>query len=1685
MSRTSSKRPLPTSANSGSSSAPSTTSHTFHPSPLDSLLSQNGLTRYHLQPPSWRAPWLPSKDKAGAAAGAEGGGLQAWPQFYPTCDGQEEDQLTEQAVKAGFSGRTVVQTETFSAHQLIYEKLKSNDILGNLARLASAVKKQQESNVPSYEPPNFRLPKRNTLSDSRRESWLADLANPAIPLSKLYSVIPNSARGVGLLELMWSRKVEVERAVWFVRASGAGEIQALARTRSPHLSTVITTFTTEWTSHVQEFVRKQLVEIAADVPSTNANSAGGARAGAPGAARIGTATMLGGVEGGKKAVLVDEELRKSWSIKFSWTLQLLSSLYDESLLSHSSFLRFLITQIESSTPSQLPFVLFLVEEYLAEFLQSEPMAARMVSACLGRVGELSPLPAPTAYQSSLHRTLTSLIRSTFLALPDAFVASPLWTSTTSPSQHVELEQLLMGVEEPKLRETVRVDWEELRGRQEAAGRGAAGEGEEGEAEGDEAEELETIQILDALTFPTSLSTSHKSLFRPPPPTRRRRLPLPSLLPLLFTWCTTPDRSGHHRRFAVSGLIKLELEEMRARGEEGVRGGEVERGFVEWVDALVLETPEEEKEEGEEDEEEEGGVEAEKERGNKREERVESVRRLLEELCRSGVVAFSLYLQRMIARGETEERGEGVTPSIHLTLLKTVPLYEDAGNPLAKRRVALRSSPSSRAETERLVQAAKNELFKLVPGIADEGWRAPIADSTPPAEQDCAPLLTSLSHLARDGTHLIIQRHVIPSGLARLFRPPGEHLALGVEESAVLVQTFLVTGDFWGLLQYLLLLLHHSPSRTLLIQILDVLQGDLDTWTSMGQLSVLASALFDAHKVLKTSGVGERRLIALLRQLGVAGHLDGEKVTLLEQDYQELVLSLSTSRPQAHGLPPGLPELQSLLVDSSPSAIAQLGTTLWYRYHSYDNWGIIAFDSAVQLLSAVSPNTIAVFLREINERLPTGLESQIGKWVKGLQVGVLVGTFGSKLGERLASLLGELVTEGVLSASGAVTGVLLPAWKSLLVEATSTTAAADTSESTDTPMFDPTLLQALETIASVFGSLLGDPTTHSSSSTTTLTPTLLITHQRSSSRRMSLYTHSSLADIGRCLALLVIQLELWTTSGHLERAHKTSALIQQVNACPSFQMAVARDPQTLATAMLDSEFVTSIPAITVYRPKLLAALLLTLKDGNTATPANLVSTEDWDLFLSGLTMWRLAVSKVEVQACLERLDLDNSLQDTEKAEALHTLSRHFLDRVCSGEGHTYLGEQVVKCYHGPASDELVSVAFTRLAEAVDGLAPTASPERRTHSLTTLRCTGRVLNTLLQSATAASRAEPLNLLLTAIKGCLDVLVEAEAEPAREAVLHAAHLLGIALRCSSKPASAETAELFKGCLILCAKLAASLAKDRWQESDLSSVLLDTCSHLLFGLTDMAPTARLPSLQTLLSSDLEIDALPDSTLSRLTRLFGPSSSLLPTLANPWELIEHADGGAPGAAAAAGAASTIAPSTIRSNIGPIDLALFDARVVQIIPKFTALDAQSTASSSTNGQTGPASSTAGTGISERGRQGNFDFETPCVGLSVAARDHRRTLTSARNHNLARYDPQAKTRKASAPAAAPSSTTELIIEDEPAPTMTKSGVKRKEHPEVVVIDSDDDDAPLATKPAAKKGKTSGKTTKGAARKKPKN
>lgn len=196
------------------------TSHAYRPSPLDSLLAEQGLTRYHLEPPSWRAPWLresrtptpepgvkplasrtPLIRLAGApvvpgVAGAAGGGrngadasadkgrTKPWPVFYPPRDGMDEDQMTEAIVKSGFSAKSVVQASRPSTTSALSRLLrfllirKTSKIAGRDVLRAPAHLRQAQDDRCSRQP---EPPCRCRPSESRVAS--ADLRVRSICLS--------------------------------------------------------------------------------------------------------------------------------------------------------------------------------------------------------------------------------------------------------------------------------------------------------------------------------------------------------------------------------------------------------------------------------------------------------------------------------------------------------------------------------------------------------------------------------------------------------------------------------------------------------------------------------------------------------------------------------------------------------------------------------------------------------------------------------------------------------------------------------------------------------------------------------------------------------------------------------------------------------------------------------------------------------------------------------------------------------------------------------------------------------------------------------------------------------------------------------------------------------------------------------------------------------------------------------------------------------------------------------------------------------------------------------------------------------------------------------------------------------------------------------------------------------------
>lgn len=73
-------------------------------------------------------------------------------------------------------------------------------------------------------PSAFKLPAKVTVHDSKRDAWIADLANSQIPLSKLAnSPIPHPFKGHDFLDMLHNKQIPIDRAVWYTRVLGANE----------------------------------------------------------------------------------------------------------------------------------------------------------------------------------------------------------------------------------------------------------------------------------------------------------------------------------------------------------------------------------------------------------------------------------------------------------------------------------------------------------------------------------------------------------------------------------------------------------------------------------------------------------------------------------------------------------------------------------------------------------------------------------------------------------------------------------------------------------------------------------------------------------------------------------------------------------------------------------------------------------------------------------------------------------------------------------------------------------------------------------------------------------------------------------------------------------------------------------------------------------------------------------------------------------------------------------------------------------------------------------------------------------------------------------------------------------------------------------------------------------------------
>jgi len=150
--------------------------------------------------------------------------------FFPWTGNHLEDQFSETAIRSGFFDKSqMTQNETASAKPSIFPGLKHKSGLQTLSSLFTSVLAQRRAHGQITSTSTFKPPPRVTVTDTKREMWLKDLANPTISLRRLSRSIPHGIRGKVLLDQSLSKNIPIERAVWLAKCVGANELRSFRR----------------------------------------------------------------------------------------------------------------------------------------------------------------------------------------------------------------------------------------------------------------------------------------------------------------------------------------------------------------------------------------------------------------------------------------------------------------------------------------------------------------------------------------------------------------------------------------------------------------------------------------------------------------------------------------------------------------------------------------------------------------------------------------------------------------------------------------------------------------------------------------------------------------------------------------------------------------------------------------------------------------------------------------------------------------------------------------------------------------------------------------------------------------------------------------------------------------------------------------------------------------------------------------------------------------------------------------------------------------------------------------------------------------------------------------------------------------------------------------------------------------
>ncbi|KAJ2931312.1 hypothetical protein H1R20_g5848, partial [Candolleomyces eurysporus] len=1146
---------------------------------------------YHPEPP----PWLPP---------IHGEGDLGYPGFQPPRPGQDEDVMSATNIKNGYMLPQPVAVETFSAQAMINGKLKLGDTLSQLEELMNEVFTRKTEQLPSIPSSSFHLPTRVTLNDAKRQAWFADLANPDVPLHKLGKSVPHGAKGHDLLDQLHDNTVAIPRAVWFLRVFGANETAGLRNKPSYNP----TQYSLEWANVVTSYLKKQLDVILL-----------------PTAPRPGLTykhTFRG--------VLSDEDSKKRWVSRFSYSLKLLRTFYHEGLVDRKSFLVWLTLQMKTCSLAQAGFVTRLVDEYLDDIFNILALAKLLVEASLHKLSEISTTSAHETLINT-EALLKSVLQRLFLAIPDAYISPRLWIqhnslieSTLTPdfAQRGNILDRYLDKNLRELRETGRRTLADIRRRNEAL----SFRDPPARVSAKLSAAVSNVKLLNSISSDTDISSL--SLFEQD---NRDSMALAEKLDMLLTWSVTPLQYGDHRPIAAVTLIRNWRDKACERATR--RGHTSPENFLQdqlfaWLD----------------------NSEVAGELGN-----IRSVALLYGRLVKYDLFSYPNYIQRLVARGETGLACSEAHLSRHHHFLRWIPLFNSTPSLINQRKLALHGVYARETPEDIVEREIRKELRLLLPGL----FSGP-----------CSNTWTSAADLLNEcKTFITASRHEQVRTFKQWLLPTFENVVPGVktdehEQRSDLVKSYKISVElmdyakcFSSILDLTLCMLRNAFDSETMVSVVDVLHRYAAIWPCMDAIPAIVSALDIAYQHWKARGLQSRPLLGLLVEFDNGRHLAEGSRNQIMSDITAFMTALRPVGDHVDVVPDILPEIMNLHETSDLNAPSTIADGLWIKYRMSSNWATKAWSNTLTSFQRISStisdsearSAVALrysnFLWQIDQHLPNGLDECILQWFNESGPSQLP-TLNPETWGILERMLFHLVVQGALKTTTILHGLVYPAWNSV-----------STFNSIGAPQ-----LAYLNAVNNLCKELLLQDDQSGIAGTQHL-----FDMQRIRTRRQAVYYEPHFSKLAGNIPLLIYLENLEKLPADLRS--NMSCLRRRICQDPGFRQGAYRNLDVIREAFEASPYLMG----TCYdnlRKEAISGLKLILWD-----TVDDVQSDDWPEVSSLLSPWKLAATTILLQFQIKQVGRALSEETTHEAasNALDKLTVMLFHHTKTSEEAYFVGE----------------------------------------------------------------------------------------------------------------------------------------------------------------------------------------------------------------------------------------------------------------------------------------------------------------------------------------------------------------------------------------------------------------------------